>query len=353
MERVELELNVIDFSDDMIFRAFLGAERFADSLRGLLNAILREARLPQIKSLTIKNPYLFENWQSEKEPILDIRVVDEEGREYDVEMQCRREKHYVSRAVFYTFRMHSSQLEQGQGYGKLKRTIGISLTKFPIERTRPDVWFDVWKYRSVLGTDLGYDDAVNIFVRLPSKRGEEPIGVKDPELLNWLKFLAFYPNLTEEELARIQESTSGVTELCQGAEMFPRTKEEHEFWSARERYWHDRASVLEDYEEYEKQINSLTAENSSLTTEVSSLTAANSSLTAANSSLTAEISSRLNSERKLIAKMLQVRFGAPVANLTARLNKIESSETLDRLSDLSAVCNDYDAFLTELANYVE
>ncbi len=114
--------------------------------------------------------------------------------------------------------------------------------------------------------------------------------------------------------------------------MFPRTKEEHEFWSARERYWHDRASVLEDYEEYEKQINSLTAENSSLT---------------------AEISSRLNSERKLIAKMLQIRFGAPVANLTVRLNKIKSSETMDRLSNLSAVCDDYDAFLAELANYVD
>ena len=142
--------------------------------------------------------------------------------------------------------------------------------------------------------------------------------------------------------------------------MFPRTKEEHEFWSARERYWHDRASVLEDYEEYEKQINALTTANSSLTTEVSSLTAANSSLTtevssltAANSSLTAEISSRLNSERKLLAKILQIRFGASVANLTARLNKIESSETLDRISDLSAVCNDYDEFLTELANYVD
>ena len=135
--------------------------------------------------------------------------------------------------------------------------------------------------------------------------------------------------------------------------MFPRTKEENEFWLTRERYWHDRASVLEDYEEYEKQINSLTTEVSSLTAANSSLTAEISSLTAANSSLTAEISSRLNSERKLIAKILQIRFGAPVANLTARLNEIESSETLDKLSDLSAVCEDYDVFLTELANCVD
>ena len=128
--------------------------------------------------------------------------------------------------------------------------------------------------------------------------------------------------------------------------MFVGTKEERALMRARERYWHDRATIRDDYEDYEEQIGSLSAE-------VSSLTAENSSLTAENSSLTAEISSRLNSERKLIARLLQVRFGAPATSLTARLNKIKSSETLDRLSDLSAICESYDAFLTELENCVD
>jgi len=199
------------FSDDLVFRAFLGSERLTKSLIGLLNSILREANLTQIRSLTIKNPFLLETWENEKEPILDIRVIDEEGREYDVEMQCRREKYYIGRVMTYTFRLHVDQLKRGDEYESLKRTIGISLTTFPIDPSKPDLWFDVWKCRSVLGTGLGYDDVVNIFVRLPSERGEEPVGIKDPELLNWIKFLAFFPDLSDEEIALIEESTSGVS----------------------------------------------------------------------------------------------------------------------------------------------
>ena len=336
---------ILNFSDDLVFRAFLGGERLTKSLMGLLNAILREAKLPQIKSLIVKNPFLLENWENEKEPILDVRVVDEEGREYDLEMQCRREKHYIGRVVFYTFRLHVSQLERGDKYGALKRTVGISLTNFPIDKSRPDLWFDVWKYRSVLDSGLGYDNAVNIFVRLPRKRDERPVGIKDPELLNWLEFLAFYPEMSEEEIAAIQESTSGITELCEEAEMFVGTREEHELMMARERYWHDRASIRADYEE---QIQEMAAKNSFLLAKTSSLTAENSSLLAKNSSLTAE---KLRSERKSVAAMLRARFNVPVEKSLASLNEIDSSEILDRLLDFSLDCKDYDAFLTELASY--
>jgi len=374
-----LNRSALNFSDDLVFRAFFGSERSTKSLKGLLNSILREASLTEVNSLVIRNPFLLENWSNEKEPILDVRVVDEEGCEYDVEMQCRREKHYIGRVVFYTFRLHASQLDRGDKYGALKRTVGISLTTFPIDKTRPDLWFDVWKYRSVLDSGLGYDNAINIFVRLPSSRDEQPVGIKDPELLNWLKFLAFFPNLSDEEIVTIKKSTSGVKELCEEAEMFVGTRAERELMIARERYWHDRASIRADYEEQLQVVSaknsflvaensSLTAKNSSLTAANSSLTAKNSSLTAANSSLTAKNSSlieeirsikekleeretgRLTTERKTLANMLRARFNVPITTSLARLNGIDSLETLDKLLDFSADCEDYDAFLAYLTS---
>jgi len=351
-----LRLNTLKFVDDLVFRAFFGSERLSSSLKGFLNSILREARLTQARSLTIKNPFLLETWENQKEPILDIRVIDEEGREYDVEMQCRREEYYIGRVVSYTFRLHAEQLKRGDQYESLKRTVGISLTTFPIDPKRPDLWFDVWKYHSVLDSGLGYDDAVNIFVRIPSRRGENPVGVKDPELLNWIKLLAFYPNLSDEEIATIKESTFGATELLQEAEMFVGTQQEHELMQARERYWHDQASKNAGYE---KRINVLTSINSSLTAKNSSLTAENSSLTAGLRNMELELrsvtsklrSDKLNAERKSIARMLRVRFNAPVASSLERLNRIDSLENLEILSDFSADCKDYNEFLEKLESY--
>ncbi len=329
--------SVLKLSDDVVFRALFGAERLSVSLMGLLNAILREARLPQVKSLTIKNPFLLETWEKEKEPILDVRVVDEEEREYDVEMQCRREKYYVGRAVYYTFRLHVDQLERSAAYHRLKRTVGISLTTFPIDSARPDVWFDVWKYRSTLDSGLGYEDAINIFVRLPTSRDEKPIGINDPELLNWIDLIAFYPYLSDEEIELIERSTSGATEILQDVKMFAGTKYEHELIQAKERYWHDQASRVYEYEE------EIRAKDAAIRTRDETIR----SKDAAFRTLEME---KLISERKLLAKTLRFRFNLSAETSLALLNEIDSSETLNRLSDLSDECKDYDDFLKKLAN---
>jgi len=72
-----------------------------------------------------QEPLLLETWE---EPILDIRVIDEEGREYGVEIQCRREKYYIGRVTTYAFRLHVGRLKRVDEYESLKRMIGISLT---------------------------------------------------------------------------------------------------------------------------------------------------------------------------------------------------------------------------------
>jgi len=199
------------------------------------------------------------------------------------------------------------------------------------------VWFDVWKCCSVPGTGVGYDDAVNFFVRLPSKRGDEPIVIKDPELLNWIKFLAFYPDLCDEEIALIEESTSGASEMLQEAKMSVGTDQEREMIQARERYRHDQASRVFEYEE---QTRSLGAEITALTTD-------NRFKDVKISSLAAD---KLKSERKLIARMLRVRFNAPDAASPVRSDLIDTAETLDRLLDYSADRKDYDAFLKNSAS---
>ncbi len=350
--------SVLKFSDDLVFRALFGAERLSSSLKGFLNSILREANLSQVKSLSIKNPFLLETWKNEKEPILDIRVVDEEEREYDVEMQCRREKYYLGRAVYYTFRLHVDQLERSEAYHRLKRTVGISLTTFPIYSDRPDVWFDVWKYQSMLGLGFGYEEAFNIFVRLPTNRDEKPVGIKDPELLNWIELIAFYPYLSDEEIALIEGSTSGASEILEEMKMFAGTKYEHELIQAKERYWHDQASRVYEYEEELRAKDAtirardvtIRSQGEQLRSQGEQLRSQGEQLQSQGERLRSATTGKLAVERKMIAKTLSFRFNKPVAASLALLDAIDSSETLNRLSDISDECKDYDDFLKHLAN---
>jgi len=62
-------------------------------------------------------------------------------------------------------------------------------------------------------------------------------------------------------------------------------------------------------------------------------------------------SDKLDAERKSIARMLRVRFNAPVASSLERLNRIDSLENLEILSDFSADCKDYNEFLEKLESY--
>ncbi len=203
---------------------------------GLLNAVLRQAGLFQFKSLTIKNPLLPENWKNVKESKLDFRVLDEEEREYDVEIRLRLEIRYYGRIVMPTFQLCVKPLKLGeQNEAALKRKIRISFTTFSIDSSFPDLCFDVWTHHSALDAELGFDDATNILVRIPLSWIRQPVGINDPELLNWLHFIAYYPRyLSDEELATIKESAFGITELCREVETFGETRDDLDFMPTRE-----------------------------------------------------------------------------------------------------------------------
>ncbi len=119
--------------------------------------------------------------------------------------------------------------------------------------------------------------------------------------------------------------------------MFIGTKAERELLQAKERYWHDQASRVYEFEE------EIRAREAVIRSQDEKLRSQNEELR----SLTTR---RLAAERKVIAKTLFFRFNKPVATSLALLNEIDSSETLNRLSDVGDECESYDDFLKKLAD---
>jgi hypothetical protein len=78
-------INRISPKTDFVFRKLFGSDENKDLLISLINSLVG----PEIRftDVTIKNPFNLAEYPRQKQSILDIKAVDENGVWYDIEMQ--------------------------------------------------------------------------------------------------------------------------------------------------------------------------------------------------------------------------------------------------------------------------
>ena len=113
---------------DFAFKKLFGSEENKEILISFINSIISEEN--QIKSLELKNPYNISNYRKGKMTILDIKAVDEKGNWYDIEMQIAEQGFYDKRALYYWSKVYSDQIESGDNFEILRKTIGINILDF-------------------------------------------------------------------------------------------------------------------------------------------------------------------------------------------------------------------------------
>ena len=112
---------VIDYVFKRVF-AYKGNEDvLADFLESILNI--------EIKKLKVKNPEMMKNSREEKLGVLDIKVETKENI-IDLEMQVEDEENIEEREATYMGKLLSEQLEVGDEYKKLKKSVVIFITNF-------------------------------------------------------------------------------------------------------------------------------------------------------------------------------------------------------------------------------
>jgi predicted transposase/invertase (TIGR01784 family) len=118
---------------DLVFRKLFGTDENKDLLISLINSIIEPA-IP-LTNITIKNPYNLANYVGGKTSIVDIKAQDAEGTWYDIELQVGEHGMYGKRVLFYLSKLFVDQLEQGQSYAMLNKTIAIHLIISIISQT--------------------------------------------------------------------------------------------------------------------------------------------------------------------------------------------------------------------------
>ena len=130
MEEQQKKPMVLKPSIDIVFKRIFGDERNKKLLRSLLDAIFIPEGAAPIKEVDILNPASQIEWREDKRPVLDLKVRDETGKLYHVEVQVANEKFFAERVLYYWSRLSASQLASGDEYDRLQPVYSIVITDF-------------------------------------------------------------------------------------------------------------------------------------------------------------------------------------------------------------------------------
>jgi len=226
---------------DLAFKKLFGSEGNKDILKSLINSMLPEQE--QIADLELKNPYNFADYLDGKLSILDIKAVDQRGRWYDIEMQVESQGYYGQRALYYWGKVYTGQIDAGELYYKLKKTVVISLLNF--------IYFpnDDRFHRVIAPLDLESKDkypevdfmALH-FVEL--KKFDKELKNINSTLDRWVTFLnrayEYEINNIPEELAKDEAVKKAIETL----DVMYLSKKEREFYELEQKALRSRAEEL-------------------------------------------------------------------------------------------------------------
>jgi predicted transposase/invertase (TIGR01784 family) len=156
-------MKFVDPKTDIAFKKIFGNEAHKNILIEFLNEIL-ELDAP-IEDVTISNAYQAPRLKGLKETTLDIKATDNKKREFIVEMQVEKETAFVKRAVYYSSKAYSQQLQKTENYHLLKPVIFLGILDFNI--------FDhasVLSRHLILNVETGQHDLKDLefnFIELP------------------------------------------------------------------------------------------------------------------------------------------------------------------------------------------
>ena len=113
--------------------AFQKIFKNAKIVKGFLMALLNLKEY-EIKKIEITDPFTLGENNEEKEGILDIKLVLNQNRKINIEMQNTYQEDWAERSLFYNCRMFTEGLKTGQSYSSKFQFHVIELSK--IETTK-------------------------------------------------------------------------------------------------------------------------------------------------------------------------------------------------------------------------
>ncbi|MHB1682052.1 MAG: Rpn family recombination-promoting nuclease/putative transposase [Bacilli bacterium] len=223
---------------DFVFKRIFGDEKNSDVLVNFLNSVFESAKEPLIESVEILNPFIDKEALTDKMSVLDIRARTETRTLINIEIQLLNAMDMPKRTLFYWARMYANQLEEGNKYLSLQKSVAVNILDFDV--IAGGQYHNVFHVRE---DTTGYmlTDALEIHFLELRKLREQSVGLEQ-RLVRWMLFLSARTRERMEELAKEEPAMQkALTTL----EWLSQDKEARQLYDDRQRALHDYVSIVE------------------------------------------------------------------------------------------------------------
>ena len=225
---------------DYAFKKIFGSEASRDILISFLNAILDLSGEEVIVDVAILDPRLAPKIDGMKDTYLDVRVRDQRGRSYIVEMQVLNVEGFEKRILYNACKAYVNQLGKGDPYHILTEVVAVTITDFTMF---PDLARVVSRFRLRADENplICHSDLELVFAELPKFTCAE--GQLATTLDRWLYFLK-----TARDLTAIPQSLAVEPAIVHAFEIANRagwTEEELDELEKREMWIGEQRHILE------------------------------------------------------------------------------------------------------------
>ena len=174
----------LDPRNDFLFKRILGAEENISVLTDFINAVFEDADEPTVTDVEVLNPALDPESLGDKAAMLDIKARTADGVLIDVEIQMVNHRDMEKRTLYYWAKLFGQQLERGDDYRELHRTVTINVLDFSY--IPGQVCHTTYGVREATSGHRLTDLLEIHFVELPKRQAEPP---RRARLAQWLLFL--------------------------------------------------------------------------------------------------------------------------------------------------------------------
>ena len=198
--------SILQPKNDVVFKALFsrGKPRITQAM---LEAILKMKidRLELDKSTDLLNDN-----KDDKNGRLDLRAIINGNTECDIEVQLATHNNIAERFLYYWAKMYTANLQIGDKYSDLRKTISIIILDDDFKLTKnlekPQT---TWRIRESEATHLVLTDYFEIIIIEIPKVVKAYQKTPNDEVLQWMLFL---DNPEKEEVARIMEENKDIKE---------------------------------------------------------------------------------------------------------------------------------------------
>lgn len=225
---------------DVVFKMLFGEQKHERITKKLIEDVIEE----KVETIELEQtPYLWGNQADDKLGIIDVRATINGKNPIDIEMQILDNHDIEKRILFYWSKLYLKQIDRGDDYNKLNRSISIIFLDYEIEKLKQLPIHTKWQIRSNKnGKTILTEDLEIHIIEIPKINRM----LENGKLKKWILFLE---NPEGEETKKMAEKEKEIKEAIETLEDISSDEAKERIAELRQKYIMDTKSQLRTAEE--------------------------------------------------------------------------------------------------------